>query len=118
MADQKRSAPKRTENAREKSPEGTIWGELELYRTIAEHIAEGVSIVVGDQRVYVNPADLRIHGLTDASQAIGKSMGMFTDADSLKTMQKTRKLRLQGEKSPEHLNTKPSVLVESNRCWK
>jgi PAS domain S-box-containing protein len=100
MADQKRSAPKRTENAREKSPEGTIWGELELYRTIAEHIAEGVSIVVGDQQVYVNPAYLRIHGLTDASQAIGKSMGMFMDADSLKTMQKARELRLQGEKAP------------------
>ena len=100
MAHQKPPVQKRTVNAREKSPKGVVWGDLELYRTIAEHMAEGVSIVVGDERVYVNPAYLRIHGLTDASQAIGKSMGLFMGADSFKTMQKARDGRLQGEDAP------------------
>ena len=100
MADQKKSAPKYVRNAKRESLKGASRGDLELYRTIAEHMAEGVSIVVGDERVYVNPAYLRIHGLTEASQALGKSMGLFMDVDSQKTVKDVRDARLRGEDSP------------------
>ncbi|MDA1216327.1 MAG: PAS domain S-box protein, partial [Chloroflexi bacterium] len=100
MAHQKQSAPKRAENAREKSPKGAHWSGLELYQTIVEHMAEAVAITVGDERVYVNPAYLRIHGLTDASEVLGKSMSLFMDADSRRAVNEARNARLRGEDVP------------------
>ena len=72
-----------------------------MYQTIVEHMAEGVAITVEDERVYVNPAYLRIHGLTDASEVLGKSMSLFMDADSRRAANKARDARLRGEDAPE-----------------
>jgi PAS domain S-box-containing protein len=60
-----------------KGAEAALERSEELYRAVAEGMRDGVSINVNDQRVYVNQAFLDIHGLKDASQAIGKPIDTF-----------------------------------------
>ena len=49
----------------------------ELYRAVAEGMSDGVSINVDDKRMYVNQAFVDIHGLSDASEAVGKPIEFF-----------------------------------------
>ena len=42
-----------------------------LYRAVVENVADGIVIVSGNERVFVNAAYLNLYGLTDVSQAIG-----------------------------------------------
>lgn len=49
----------------------------DLYRAVVENVADGIAITVGAERVYVNEAYLRIHGLTDASEAVGFHLDRF-----------------------------------------
>lgn len=49
----------------------------DLYRAVVEHVADGIAITVGAERVYVNEAYLRIHGLADVSEAVGFHLDKF-----------------------------------------
>jgi diguanylate cyclase (GGDEF)-like protein/PAS domain S-box-containing protein len=46
--------------------------ERELYETIVESVADAVVINAGTKRVFVNQAYLRLHGLTDKKEALGR----------------------------------------------
>ena len=46
--------------------------QLALYENIVEHLADAVVINVGDKRVFVNQAYLKLHGLTDKAEALGR----------------------------------------------
>lgn len=49
----------------------------ELYRAVVENVADGIAITVRTERVYVNRAYLRIHGLRDVSEAVGHPLDRF-----------------------------------------
>lgn len=49
----------------------------DLYQAVVENVADGIAITVGTERVYVNQAYLRIHGLQDISEAVGFRLDRF-----------------------------------------
>ena len=50
---------------------------VQLYEAIVENLADAVLINVGDKRVFVNQAYLRLHGLTDKAEALGLPVDHF-----------------------------------------
>jgi PAS domain S-box-containing protein len=53
----------------------------ELYRAVVENVADAIAITVETERVFVNGAFLRIHGLSDASEVLGRPMDQFIVED-------------------------------------
>lgn len=49
----------------------------ELYRAVVENVADAIAITVETERVFVNGAFLRIHGLSDASEVLGHPIDQF-----------------------------------------
>ena len=45
-----------------------------LYRVIVENVTDAISINVGERRVFVNQAFLKLFGLGDSSEALGTSV--------------------------------------------
>ena len=47
-------------------------GQEALSRAVLDHLGDAVSVIVGTTRVYVNEAYLRLYGLRDKSEAVGR----------------------------------------------
>lgn len=69
-------APER--EAEELGPtEGSLQGEEELYKAVVDTVADAIVINVGTQRVFVNKAFLKLHGLDSESQVVGTRLDQF-----------------------------------------
>jgi diguanylate cyclase (GGDEF)-like protein/PAS domain S-box-containing protein len=74
--------------------------QLELYENIVEHIADAVVINLGDKRVFVNQAYLRLHGLTDKAEALGRPVDHFVVPDDRKLVASRTVARQEGRSVP------------------
>ena len=92
----------------------------ELYRIVAENMAEGVSIAVDGKREYVNKAFLDIYGLDRPSQAIGKGVDLLVAPEDRQRVRERAPARLLGAQIPpvvEYRIIRPdgdARLVEAN----
>ncbi len=72
------------------------------YRTVVENSTDGIVIVLGDRRVFVNRAFLEIYGLDDMSQALGTKIDEFIlPEDREAVMERVRRVQ-KGEKLSGH----------------
>ena len=69
----------------------------ELNSLVIEHVADGITIVVGSERVFVNPAFLAIHGLNDPSLVIGQPFDQFILPEDREVVKERVRARLRGE---------------------
>lgn len=60
-----------------KEAEEALRESEEHYRAVVENVADAIVIHVGTQRVFVNQAFLKLHGLSDPAQALGTSLDQF-----------------------------------------
>src|SRR5439155_21228231 len=63
--------------SRRREAEKTLLESEERYRAVVENLAEAIVIKRGTTHVFVNNAFLTIHGLSDASTVIGRSLEEF-----------------------------------------
>jgi PAS domain S-box-containing protein len=68
-----------------------------LYRAVVENVADGIAITVKTERVYVNPAYLTIHGLRDASEAVGHPLDRFVVPEDRQSVTERVLARQKGE---------------------
>lgn len=69
----------------------------ELYRAVVENVADGIAITVGTSRVFVNSAFLRIHGLAEASDVVGRPLDLFIVPEDAEEVRKRTLGRQKGE---------------------
>ena len=69
----------------------------ELYRAVVENVADGIAITVGMNRVFVNSAFLRIHGLRETSEVVGKPLDLFIVPEDQEEVRKRTLARQKGE---------------------
>ena len=69
----------------------------ELNGLVIAHVADGITIVVGSERVFVNPAFLAIHGLNDPSLVIGQPFDQFILPEDRVAVKERVRARLRGE---------------------
>ena len=69
-------------------------------REFVEHSEDGISVQVDGIRVYVNSAYLKIHGLSDTSQAIGQPFHSFALPEDKKGIRRRWKALKRGEDLP------------------
>ena len=69
----------------------------ELYRAVVENVADGIAITVGTNRVFVNSAFLRIHGLAETSEVVGRPLDLFIAPEDQEEVRKRTLARQKGE---------------------
>jgi PAS domain S-box-containing protein len=69
----------------------------ELYRAVVENVADGIAITVGTNRVFVNSAFLRIHGLAETSEVVGRPLDLFIAPEDQEEVKKRTLARQKGE---------------------
>ncbi|MGD0231223.1 MAG: PAS domain S-box protein [Syntrophorhabdales bacterium] len=69
----------------------------ELYRDVVENVGDGIAITVDTERVFVNRAFLAIHGLRDASEAVGRPLDRFVFPEDQEAVRKRVIARQRGE---------------------
>src|SRR6266446_1475930 len=74
--------------------------QVELYENIVEHLADAVVINVGNKRVFVNQAYLKLHGLTEKSEALGRPVDHFVVAEDRKLVASRTVARQAGRSAP------------------
>jgi diguanylate cyclase (GGDEF)-like protein/PAS domain S-box-containing protein len=78
-------------------PDGDPASHPELYEAIVENLADAVLINVGDKRVFVNQAYLRLHGLTDKAEALGLPVEHFIVPEDRQVVTSRTLARQEGE---------------------
>jgi len=69
----------------------------ELYRAVVENVADGIAITVGMNRVFVNSTFLRIHGLAETSEVVGRPLDLFIAPEDQEEVRKRTLARQKGE---------------------
>ncbi len=69
----------------------------ELYRAVVENVADAIAITVGTNRVFVNSAFLRIHGLAETSEVVGRPLDLFIAPEDREEVRKRTLARQKGE---------------------
>jgi PAS domain S-box-containing protein len=89
-----------------KQAEVSLRESEERYRIAIEHSNDGVSILKGDQRIYVNQRYLDMFGYEDPNEVLGKPLSLTVHPDDLKKLTDLT-LRVQtGESVPSSLEIK------------
>jgi len=84
-----------------KQAEEALREREQLYRAVVEKVADGIAINVGRNRVFVNSAFLKIHGLDDPSQIIGSPVDVFIVPEDRSLVIERTLARQRGEPVPE-----------------
>ncbi len=82
---------------REKA-ERALHEKEELYRAVIENVADGITLTVGNERVFVNPAFLAIHGIKDPSEIIGQPFDQFIVPEDREAVKERVHARQRGDK--------------------
>ncbi len=73
----------------------------ELHRQVVDNVTDAIAIaVVGEGRVFANPAFLRLVGATDMSQVIGLPMSSFAVSEDKQLLEERALARARGEPVP------------------
>ncbi len=89
-----------TEHSLRTEAEAALRESEEHYRVLVENLADAVVISIGLTRTFVNQAFLKIHGLSDPSQALGGSLDQFILADDKQRVRELALARQRGEAAP------------------
>jgi PAS domain S-box-containing protein len=68
-----------------------------LYRAVVENVADGIAITVGMNRVFVNSAFLKVHGLAEPSEVVGRPLDLFIVPEDAEEVRKRTLARQKGE---------------------
>jgi PAS domain S-box-containing protein len=85
------------EIAERERAEAALRESEELYRAVVENVADGISITAGTERVLVNRAFLRIHGLDEASTVIARPFDQFILPEDRDAVNQRVRARQRGE---------------------
>lgn len=69
----------------------------ELYKAVVENVADGIAITVGTERVLVNRAFLKIHGLNESSRVIDHPFDQFIVPEDKEAAKERVRARQRGE---------------------
>ena len=86
---------------RHRQAEQALQESEELYRAVVENVADGIAITLGTERVFVNPAFLKIHGLSSRDSVLGQPLDQYILPEDRETVKNRSIARQKGEKVRE-----------------
>ena len=94
------------EIAERKRAEHALRESEERYRTAIESATDGITLVKGEQHVYVNTRFAEIFGYKDPSEIIGKALSLTVHPDHLEMVSEINRMRQKGEPVPSRYEFK------------